>query len=105
MNDLVGETLARSQTDYLCHGRPGPRGEVYSAVLDPRRGSEQPICVVMVSRDGLNRCRAVVLLVPSTTALKKPYPSHGTTPKGVGHLAQNSTALCEHLRAMGNGQR
>jgi len=78
------------------------RGDVYFARLDPTRGSEQAGArpVVIVSRDALNRHSSVVVAIPLTTTLKRPYPSHVTISKGTGNLAQNSTALCEQVRAI-----
>jgi mRNA interferase MazF len=78
------------------------RGDVFFAVLDPTRGSEQAGSrpVVIISRDALNRYSPAVLAVPLTTALKKSYPSHVAIPKGVGNLPQSSTALCEQVRAI-----
>jgi mRNA interferase MazF len=80
------------------------RGDVFFAVLDPTRGSEQAGTrpVAIVSRDSINHNSPVVICIPFTdlTNCSRIYPSQILVKKGVGGLAKDSVALCEQVRAI-----
>jgi|SRR5579863_2506812 len=80
------------------------RGDVYQALLDPSRGSEQAGTrpVVIVSRDAINQFSPVVVVVPVTGRENKRriYPSQAELKAGEGGLAKDSVALCEQIRAI-----
>jgi mRNA interferase MazF len=80
------------------------RGDVFSARLDPTKGSEQAGTrpVVVISRDSINANSPVVVIVPITDAakVKRLYPSHAELPKGTGGLKVDSVAKAEQIRAI-----
>jgi mRNA interferase MazF len=84
------------------------RGDVYEAVLDPPKGSEQSgrRPVVIVSRDAINQNASVVVVVPLTGKenRKAIYPSQAEIRAGDGGLKKDSVALCEQVRAISNAR-
>jgi mRNA interferase MazF len=80
------------------------RGDVYEAVLDPTKSSEQSgrRPVVIVSRDSINRNAAVVVVVPITGKENRSilYPSNAEIRAGDGGLHKDSVALCEQIRSI-----
>lgn len=80
------------------------RGEVYDAVLDPTRDSEQAGFrpVVVVSRDAINEASSVVIVVPCTTYRegRRVYPSQTLVEESDGGLERKSVVLGEQLRAV-----
>lgn len=87
----------------MATGTPS-RGEVYFALLDPTRGSEQAGSrpVIIISRDAINQNSSVVVCIPCTNAANcaRIYPSQLLLQKGAGGLALDSVALCEQIRAI-----
>jgi mRNA interferase MazF len=80
------------------------RGDVFSARLDPTKGSEQAGTrpVVIVSRDSINANSPVVVVVPVTDAanVKRFYPSHTPLAKGSGGLKMESIVKAEQITAV-----
>jgi len=80
------------------------RGDVFKAVLDPTKGSEQGGVrpVVVVSRDAINASSPVVIVIPITDLDHKQrlYPSHVALRQGSGGLTKDSVALAEQIRAI-----
>ncbi len=80
------------------------RGEVYDAVLEPTRDSEQAGTrpVVVVSRDAINAASNVVIAVPCTTYRenRRIYPSQVFLRAPEGGLRVDSIALGEQVRAI-----
>jgi mRNA interferase MazF len=80
------------------------RGDVFAALLDPTRGSEQAgrRPVIIVSRDAINHSSSVVIVVPVTDLANcaRIYPSQVVLRKGAGGLSIDSVALCEQVRAI-----
>ncbi len=80
------------------------RGEIYDAVLDPTRDSEQAGFrpVVVVSRNAINEASGVVIVVPCTTYRegRRVYPSQTLIEGSDGGLETRSVALGEQLRAV-----
>jgi mRNA interferase MazF len=77
------------------------RGEVWLAVLDPVRGSEQagrrPVLVVQV--DPLNEFLRTVVIVPFTTNLRwQQFPFCVPVSAGDRGLSNDSIALCHQIR-------
>jgi mRNA interferase MazF len=78
---------------------------VYLAVLDPVRGSEQAgrRPVLVVSREHINQVLPVVNVVP-LTSLKSPgrqiYPNEVLLPAGTGGVDNDSIALCYQIRTL-----
>ena len=83
---------------------PVRRGEVYDAVLDPTRDSEQAGTrpVIVVSRDAINAASNVVIAVPCTTFRegRRVYPSQVLLKTPEGGLGADSVALGEQVRAI-----
>lgn len=84
------------------------RGDVYCALLDPTKGSEQAGTrpVIIVSRDAINLHSPLVIVVPVTGRENKTtiYPSQVVLKAGDGGLAKESVALGEQVRAMSKGR-
>ncbi len=80
------------------------RGDVFVALLDPTRGSEQAGSrpVIIVSRDAINENSSVVVCVPCTNAANcsRVYPSQLLLRKGTGGLGLDSVAMCEQVKAI-----
>lgn len=79
------------------------RGDVYTASLDPRKGSEQggvrPVLVLQI--DILNSAGNTVVIIPFTTNLKRArMPSSVEVRRGEGGLAYDSVALCHQIRVL-----
>ncbi|MBM3135431.1 MAG: type II toxin-antitoxin system PemK/MazF family toxin [Chloroflexi bacterium] len=78
---------------------------VYLAVLDPVRGSEQAgrRPVLVVSREHINQVLPVVNVVP-LTSLKSPgrqiYPNEVLLPAGTVGVDKDSIALCYQIRTL-----
>lgn len=83
---------------------PVRRGEVYDAVLDPTRDSEQAGTrpVIVVSRDAINAASNVVVVVPCTSYRedRRVYPSQVLLGSPEGGLQTDSVALGEQVRAV-----
>ncbi len=83
---------------------PVRRGEVYDAVLDPTRDSEQAGTrpVIVVSRDAINAASNVVIAVPCTSYRegRRVYPSQVLLRTPEGGLRTDSIALGEQVRAI-----
>jgi len=83
----------------------GYQWNIYVAVLDPVRGSEQAgrRPVLVVSRERINQVLKVVNVIP-LTSLKSPdrriYPNEVLLPAGTGGLARDSLALCYQIRTL-----
>ena len=80
------------------------RGDVFLAVLNPTKGSEQAGLrpVVVVSRNAINEHCSVVIIVPVTGREHKAriYPSQVELKSGEGGLTKDSVALGEQVRAL-----
>src|SRR5436309_1685263 len=80
------------------------RGEVYDAVLNPTRDSEQAGFrpVIVVSRNALHDALSTVIAVPFTSYQqeRRIYPSQVLVHAPDGGLAVDSVALCEQVRAL-----
>jgi len=79
------------------------RGEIWSANLNPTRGSEQAGVrpVLIFQNDQINKYTATVLAIPFTTNLKRAaLPSCVRVAKGEGGLTSDSVALCHQLRVL-----
>ena len=76
---------------------PIKRGQIWYADLSPVRGSEQGGLrpVVIVQNDMGNKHAPTVIIVPLTTQVKNPLPTHAT----IG-ATTTSTALCEQVRTI-----
>lgn len=78
---------------------------IFTAVLDPVRGSEQAgqRPVLVVSRENINQILPVVNIVP-LTSLKSPdrriYPNEVLLPAGTGGIAVDSLVLCYQIRTL-----
>lgn len=76
------------------------RGEIYSANLQPRSGSEQQgrRPVIVISHDGFNqnlRWRSIIVIPVSTSSAQARLGSTAILlPQGTGGLNQESVALC-----------
>jgi mRNA interferase MazF len=81
------------------------RWSIFTAVLDPVRGSEQAgqRPVLVVSRESINQVLPVVNVVP-LTSLKSPerkiYPNEVLLSAGTGGIAVDSVALCYQIRTL-----
>ena len=80
------------------------RGDVYEAVLDPTKGSEQRGTrpVIIVSRDAINQNSPIVVIVPVTGRENsvRVYPSQIEIRAGDGGLRKESVAMGEQVRAI-----
>ena len=82
------------------------RGQIYSATLDPRSGSEQKGTrpVILVSHDAFNSVPnwRSVIIVPLSTSSKqaKRGPTTVSIKEGVGGLGQESIALCHQITTL-----
>ncbi len=80
------------------------RGDVYEALLDPTKGSEQGGTrpVVIVSRDAININSPIVVIVPLSKRENHPriYPSQVEIRSGNGNLSKDSVAMGEQVRAI-----
>jgi mRNA interferase MazF len=82
------------------------RGDVYSADLKPRSGSEQQGTrpVVVVSHDAFNQVpswRSVIVVPVSTSkAQAKRGPTALLLPKGTAGLKHDSVALCHQVTTL-----
>ncbi len=79
------------------------RGEIWLAILDPTRGSEQAGTrpVLVFQNDLVNRFTTTVLAIPLTTNLRRAsLPSCVRISKGEGGLTSDSIALCHQLRVL-----
>lgn len=79
------------------------RGDVWLAVLDPIRGSEQAGTrpVLVLQRDALNTFLRTVVIVPLTTNLRwRRFPFCVEVTAGEGGLSANSVALCHQVRVL-----
>lgn len=82
------------------------RGEVYTAVLSPRSGSEQrgrrP--VIVVSHESFNRQSnwRSVIVVPLSTSDRQSRrgPTAVALPRSTGGLRQDSVALCHQVTTL-----
>lgn len=77
------------------------RGEVWLAVLDPVRGSEQAGTrpVLVFQADPLNTFLRTVLVIPFTTNLQwARFPFCVFVSGGEGGLASDSVVLCHQVR-------
>lgn len=83
------------------------RGEVYSADLEPVKGSEirKERPVVVVSRDNINKASAVVVICPITDAYGKTSIMHVPVAKGNGGLIKDSIVHCGQIRAIDKTER
>ena len=75
------------------------RGEVWDAVLDPTKGSEQPgrRPVVIISPNSMNKSLETRVVIPLTTKFKK-WPSRVITEvNGI-----KGQAMCEQIRTLSN---
>ena len=75
------------------------RGHVYRVSLEPvvgheQRGSARP--VVVMSKDGFNRRRGTVIVVPLGTSAEPLFPAAVSVPS----MGAKSVALCEHIRSL-----
>ncbi len=78
---------------------------VFTAVLDPVRGSEQAgqRPVLVVSRESINQVLPVVNVVPLTSlksSERRIYPNEVLLPAGTGGIAVDSLALCYQIRTL-----
>ena len=76
------------------------RGELYSADLNPSRGSEQAGIrpVLLVQRNSLSRFTRTLVVVPLTTNLRRSQiPGTVILPAGEAGLTQDSVALCYQI--------
>lgn len=82
------------------------RGEIWQAVLEPRRGSEQRgrRTVLVLMRDNFlrNERWQSIMVVPisSSQAQAGRGPTNVALPAGMGGLALNSVALCHQLTTL-----
>lgn len=82
------------------------RGEVYSATLIPRSGSEQrgrrP--VIILSHDAFNDnpgWRSIIVIPVSTSSAQaRRGPTAIVIPRGTGGLKQDSVALCHQVTTL-----
>lgn len=79
------------------------RGEIYIAAFHPSPGSVQngrrP--VIVVSNDVCKRYSSVVTVIPLTSRLKKPLPTHFiVSPSRLNGLQAVSTVLCEQIQTV-----
>ena len=83
---------------------PVRRGEIYDAVLDPTKDSEQAVVrpVIIVSRDAINAASNVVIAVPCTSYRegRRVYPSQVLLSTPEGGLRTDSVALGEQVRTI-----
>jgi mRNA interferase MazF len=78
---------------------------IYTAVLDPVRGSEQAgqRPVLVVSRESINQILPVVNVVPLTSLKssdRRIYPNEVLLPAGTGGIALDSIVLCYQVRTL-----
>jgi len=78
---------------------------VYTAVLDPVRGSEQAgqRPVLVVSRESINQILPIINVVPLTSLKssdRKIYPNEVLLPAGTGGIALDSIVLCYQVRTL-----
>ncbi len=82
------------------------RGDIYSANLQPRSGSEQrgKRPVIIISHDGFNqnaRWHSIIIIPVSTSQAQA---KRGLTaillPQGIGGLKQESVALCHQITTL-----
>lgn len=79
------------------------RGEVWTASLDPRSGSEQRGTrpAIIVSSDGMNASPSwrSLIVIPCTTSerQRRRGPSVPVLPKGAGGLSEESVAICHQI--------
>lgn len=82
------------------------RGEIYSANLQPRSGSEQQgrRPVIVISHDGFNqnlRWRSIIVIPVSTSSAQARRGSTAILlPQGTGGLNQESVALCHQITTL-----
>ena len=79
------------------------RGDVYSANLDPTKGSEQAgqRPVLIYQNDRLIKAGRTVIVIPCTTNLRRQkLPSCVLIPAPEGGLKQDSVVLCHQIRAL-----
>lgn len=80
------------------------RGDVFEAVLDPTKGSEQGGTrpAIIVSREIINENSPVVIIVPVSGKENhsRIYPSQVEIRSGDGGLRKDSVAMCEQVRAI-----
>lgn len=79
------------------------RGELYWVNLNPTKGSEQagwrPILVIQ--NDVGNELASTTIVAPLTTKqFTKEFPTNVFVPKGVAHIASNSTILLSQIRTI-----
>ena len=78
---------------------------VYTAVLDPVRGSEQAgqRPVLVVSRESINQILPIINVVPLTSLKssdRKIYPNEVLLPAGTGGIALDTIVLCYQVRTL-----
>ena len=82
------------------------RGDIYTANLQPRSGSEQSgrRPVIVISHDGFNqnpRWRSIIIIPVSTSQTQA---KRGLTavliPQGIGGLRRESVALCHQITTL-----
>ena len=79
------------------------RGEIYWAVLDPTRGSEQaghrPVAIIQNNIG--NELAPTTIVAPITTRhYDKEYPTNVRLPKAAGILKEDSTILLSQIRTI-----
>lgn len=73
------------------------RGDIFTADLNPSRGSEQSGVrpVILIQRNNIERFTRTYLVVPLTSNLRRSeIPGTFVIPEGEGGLTQDSVALC-----------
>lgn len=79
------------------------RGDVFTANLNPRSGSEQKgrRPVIIVSHDGFNQTPdwRSIIVIPVTTSTNQSQrgPTTPFLPAGAGGLAKDSVAICHQI--------
>lgn len=76
------------------------RGEIYMAAFHPSPGNVQngKRHAIVVSNDDCYRYSSVVTVIPLTSRLKKPLPTHYmVSPSRLNGLQAVSTVLCEQI--------
>ena len=78
------------------------RGDVFYADLSPTQGSEQGGVrpVIVVQNEMGNRYSKTLQIVPLTTKVKRPLPTHVFLPSGSVDNLEPSVVLAEQLRTI-----
>jgi mRNA interferase MazF len=89
------------------------RGDIYIVDFDPPKGAEwkagseilkhRP--AVVVSRNGINKSRRTVLVVPLSSSPKAAPPIVVSVPSAATMQFKNSVAVCDQITAVDKGRR